>query len=73
MPSWRLYSQLLDDDAAMAAFAYQLENRDLKDYAGTDPAPVTAAKTQMAEVTRDDLEHWFDDQISKRPLRPDAG
>lgn len=60
---------LLDDPVAMAAFAYQLEKRDLGDYSGLSAAPLTAIKTVMADETRDDLERWFDDNVGVKPLR----
>jgi hypothetical protein len=59
---------LLDDPVAMAAIAYQLANRDLKGYSGTSAAPMTVAKTKMAEETRDELERWFDENRTSPPL-----
>jgi hypothetical protein len=59
---------LLDDPVAMAAVAYQLMTRDLKGYSGLGAAPLTRAKTKMAEETRDELIRWFDQFLRSPPL-----
>ena len=67
-PYYKVLYDLLDDDKAMAAIAYQLANRDLEGYSGESAAPLTVAKTKMAEETRDELEVWFDEFKTKPPL-----
>jgi hypothetical protein len=59
---------LLEDPAAMAAIAHQFMTRDLRGYSGLGAAPMTVAKTKMAEETRDELERWFDENRTSPPL-----
>jgi hypothetical protein len=49
----------LNDDAAMAAIAYDLLNRPLGDYSAQSPAPYTAAKGRMIAATGSALQKWM--------------
>jgi hypothetical protein len=49
----------LNDDAAMAAVAFDLLNRPLGDYSAQGPAPFTAAKGRMIEAGGSALQKWM--------------
>jgi hypothetical protein len=57
----------LKDPVAMAAVAYSLMTRDLKGYSGQQAAPMTAAKAEMLEAGRPDLEHELISRIDTLP------
>lgn len=58
----------LNDPAALAALAYEFQNRDLKGYSAQDPAPFTAAKGMMIEAAGGELQKWMLDNASTTPL-----
>lgn len=62
-----LYS-ILDDDEAMGAIAYELLHRDVGEYNGQSRAPDTAAKAEMVDAGRSDLEKWMMDNAGVWPL-----
>jgi hypothetical protein len=58
----------LKDPAAIAAVAYSLMSRDLQGYSGQKAAPMTAAKADMLEAGRPDLEQFLVEKIGNYPL-----
>jgi len=62
-----LYS-ILDDTKALAAIAYQLLHRSLGEYNAQSRAPDTAAKAEMVDAGRSDLENWMMDSAGIWPL-----
>jgi hypothetical protein len=62
-----LYATLYDP-AALAAIAYELENRDLQAYDGQGRAPDTPAKTEMIEAGADAWAAWMRDNRDNPPL-----
>lgn len=59
---------LLDNPEALAAIAFELKQRDLKGYNAQLSPTETAARTQMIEMSRSDLEHWLYDNKDNPPL-----
>jgi hypothetical protein len=59
---------ILESPDALAAIAYQLQNRNLGDYNASLPPVRTDARAQMIELSRSDLEHWLYDMQKNPPL-----
>ena len=49
----------LNDPDALAAVAWELQQRNLKGYSAQDPAPRTAAKARMIEAAGSELQKWM--------------
>jgi hypothetical protein len=69
----RLYGKnyvggLLQDDAALGAVLYQLQNRDLGEYDITGPAPNTAAKMAMKAASANDISQWIAEHDGEAPF-----
>ena len=63
----RLYTVLGDKDA-LAAIMYQLMNRDVGKYKGSQRAPETEAKDEMTADAATELEFWMRDNAETPPL-----
>jgi hypothetical protein len=63
-----LYPAVLDNPEALAAIAYALKTRDLKDYSGLDRAPSTAAKMAMLAHAAGDVDKWMIEHRDDIPL-----
>ncbi len=58
----------LNDPAALAALAWEFQNRDLKGYSAQDPAPSTIAKRIMIEAGGGELQKWMRDNADAHPF-----
>jgi hypothetical protein len=63
----RLFSILRDPDA-LAAVAYELQERKLGSYNGHESAPMNMAKSEMIEQTMGDVDTWMTENAGNAPL-----
>jgi hypothetical protein len=64
----KLYPAILDNPDMLAAIAFDLNTRDLKDYSGVDRAPSTTAKKAMMAEAADDVQKWMVAHADDVPL-----
>jgi hypothetical protein len=65
---YRKLFDVLGNPDDLAAIAYELQNRKLGEYDASLSPETTAARTQMIELSRSDVEAWLYENIGNAPL-----